>query len=56
MGKFNLRKRRCKNGENTMGKFNLRKRRCKMDENTMGKLNLRRGDVKTMKTLWENSI
>ena len=47
MEKFNLKKRRCKNGKNTMGKFNLRKRRCKMDE---------RGDVKTMKTLWENSI
>ena len=37
-----------------MGKFNLRKRRCKNDENTMEKLNLRRGDVKTMKILWED--
>ena len=25
MGKFNLRKRRCKNDENTMGKLNIRR-------------------------------
>ena len=38
-----------------MGKHS-EKRRCKNDENTMGKLNLRRGDVKTIKILWESSI
>ena len=39
-----------------MGKCYSEKRRCKNDENTIGKFNLRRGDVKTMKTLWESSI
>ena len=29
---------------------------CKNGENTMGKFNLKKGDVKTMKILWESSI
>ena len=38
-----------------MGKLNLEEA-MKNDENTMGKFFLRRGDVKTMKILWEDSI
>ena len=30
--------------------------RCKNDENTMKKFILRRGDVKTMKKIWESSF
>ena len=38
------------------GKVQSEKRQCKNNENTMGQLNLRRGNVKTMKLLWESSI
>ena len=52
--KFQSEEYRCENDEKTMGKFNLMNTDVKTMK-SMGKINLR-GNVKTMKRLWENLI